>query len=72
MFVLSIMMLMLVLIAYEWDGLTKHPGVYMEALFAHVYGWFSPEISNSLRYEAEHDLIRRGGLFPNAEKCKWG
>lgn len=59
------------LLAYfkQWcHGLTKHPGVYMQALFAHVYGWLSPEISNSLRYEAEHDLIRRGGLFPNAEK----
>lgn len=53
----------------QWaQGLIKHPGVYMDALLAHIYGWFSPEVSNSLRYEADYDLIRRGGLFPNAEK----
>lgn len=59
------------LLAYlkQWGyGLTKHPGVYVEAFLVHVYGWFSPEISNSLRYEADYDQIRRGGLFPNAEK----
>lgn len=59
------------LLAYlkQWGyGLTRHPGVYVEAFLAHVHGWFSPEISNSLRYEADYDHIRRGGLFPNAEK----
>ncbi len=49
-------------------GLIKHPGVYVEGFFAHIYGWLSPEISNSTRYEADHGLLRQGGLFPNAEK----
>lgn len=40
----------------------------MEAFLAHVHGWFSPEIGNSLRYEADYDHVRQGGLFPNAEK----
>lgn len=53
----------------QWgSGLARHPGVYAEAFFVHVYGWFSPEVSNSVRYEADYDRIRRGGLFPNAEK----
>lgn len=49
-------------------GLIKHPGVYAEGFLAHIYGWLSPEISNSTRYEADHGLLRQGGLFPNAEK----
>lgn len=46
----------------------KHPAVYLEAFFVHVYGWFTPSVSNSIRYEADYDVIRQGGLFPNAEK----
>lgn len=46
----------------------KHPSVYMEAFLAHVYGWFTPALSNSIRYEAEYDKISQGGLFANAEK----
>lgn len=59
------------LLAYlkQWGyGFTRHPQVYMEAFLAHVHGWFSPEIGNSLRYEADYDHVRQGGLFPNAEK----
>lgn len=60
------------LIAYmqAWgQGLLKHPGSYFEAFFMHVYGWFTPSVSNSIRYEAaEYDAIRQGGVFPNAEK----
>ena len=52
-----------------FKGFLKHPGVYFEAFFLHVYGWFTPAVSNSIRYETEgYDLIRSGGLFPNAEK----
>ena len=46
----------------------RHPLVYGEALLAHVYGWFDPAVSNSIRYESEYDVIRQEGLFPNAEK----
>ncbi len=60
------------LIAYmnAWfQGLMKHPGTYFEAFFLHVYGWFDPAVSNSIRYEADtYDAIRQGGLFPDAEK----
>lgn len=52
-----------------FQGLLKHPGTYFEAFFLHVYGWFDPAISNSIRYEVDaYDAIRQGGLFPNAEK----
>lgn len=47
----------------------KHPNVYFEAFFAHVYGWFDPQVSNAVRYEAAYDLIPREGLFPNADKA---
>lgn len=46
----------------------KHPAAYVEAFFVHVYGWFDPAVSNALRYEAEHDLFRQGGLFSGADK----
>ena len=49
-------------------GLCRHPAVYVEAFLIHVYGWFDPAVSNSIRYEAAYDVIRQGGLFPNAEK----
>ncbi len=49
-------------------GLFKHPSVYFEAFFAHVYGWFDPEVSNAPRYEAEYDLFSKRGLFNNADK----
>ena len=53
----------------QWaHGLFRHPGVYVEAFLAHTYGWFSPEVNNSIRYEAEYDVVSRGGLFPGAEK----
>lgn len=42
---------------------------YFEAFFLHIYGWFTPAVANSIRYEADAGgLIRQGGLFPNAEK----
>lgn len=49
-------------------GLVKHPSVYVEAFLVHVYGWFDPAVNNSIRYESDYDVIRQGGLFPNAEK----
>lgn len=49
-------------------GFFKHPGVYLEAFFAHVYGWFDPQVSNAPRYEAESDLFPSPGLFTGADK----
>ena len=49
-------------------GLLKHPSEYVEAFFAHVYGWFTPGVSNAIRYEIEYDLISQQGLFPNGQK----
>ncbi len=49
-------------------GLLKHPLVYVEAFLAHVYGWFTPGVSNAIRYEIEYDMISQQGLFPNAQK----
>lgn len=49
-------------------GFFKHPGVYFEGFFHHVYGWFSPQVSNAVRYEAEYELIPRQGLFTDANK----
>lgn len=49
-------------------GLMKHPDVYVQAGFAHVYGWFHPGVSNAVRYEAEYGVIPQKGLIPKAEK----
>lgn len=49
-------------------GFFKHPGVYLEAFFAHVYGWFDPQVSNAPRYEAVSELFPRQGLFSGADK----
>ncbi|MCD7751856.1 MAG: DUF6020 family protein [Lachnospiraceae bacterium] len=47
----------------------KHPAVYFEAFFVHVYGWFTPSVSNVIRYEVQdYDTIYHGGLFANAYK----
>lgn len=50
------------------QGFVKHPGVYLEGFFIHVYGWFDPQVSNAVRYEASYDLIPREGLFENSDK----
>lgn len=50
------------------QGLIRHPSAYIEAFLVHVYGWFDPAVNNSIRYESDYDVIRQGGLFPNAEK----
>lgn len=50
-------------------GLARHPAPYFEAFLVHVYGWFTPSVGNSIRYETEgYDMVRQGGLFPGAEK----
>jgi len=50
-------------------GFLKHPGCYAEGFLQHIYGWFTPAVSNSIRYEADdYNLVRQGGLFPGAEK----
>lgn len=46
----------------------KHPCVYLEAFFHHVYGWFDPAVSNSIRYEVDYETISQQGLFPQAMK----
>lgn len=50
------------------NGFFRHPAVYLEAFFAHVYGWFDPGVANAIRYEAESDLFRQGGLIPGMDK----
>ena len=56
--------------AKAWvQGLCKHPSAYFDAFFLHVYGWFTPSVSNTIRYEVDsYDTIRQGGLFPYADK----
>lgn len=49
-------------------GFFKHPGVYLEAFFIHVYGWFTPAASNVIRYETTYTDIAQQGLFENAQK----
>lgn len=49
-------------------GLFKHPDVYVQAYFHHVYGWFAPNITNAIRYEIDYDGIGQGLLFKDAEK----
>lgn len=49
-------------------GFFRHPGVYFEAFFAHIYGWFYPGVSNAIRYEAEYSLFDKRGLFDGADK----
>lgn len=51
-----------------FQGFRKHPAVYAEAFLTHVYGWFAPNVSNTVRYETDYDLIGQGLLFPDAEK----
>ncbi len=46
----------------------KHPFVYIEAFLHHVYGWFSPAMTNAIRYETQYDVIAQEGLFPQASK----
>lgn len=50
------------------NGFFRHPAVYLEAFFVHVYGWFDPGVANAVRYEAESDLFRQGGLIPGVDK----
>lgn len=49
-------------------GFFKHPGVYFEAFFIHVYGWFTPVATNAIRYETTYTEIAQQGLFPGAQK----
>lgn len=49
-------------------GFLKHPGVYFEAFFIHVYGWFTPVATNAIRYETTYTEIAQQGLFPGAQK----
>lgn len=51
-----------------FQGFLKAPKVYFDACLVHIYGWFTPSVSNAIRYEVSYDEIRQGGLFENAEK----
>lgn len=42
----------------------KHPIVYFEAFFAHIYGWFDPTIVNAPRYEVEESIFGTGLSVP--------
>jgi len=47
-------------------GLFKHPLVYIEAFFAHIYGWFTPGVSNAIRYETdleENYILQKALIF---------
>ena len=46
----------------------KHPVVYIEAFFTHIYGWFTPGVSNAIRYECDAEDFSQQGLFPGAQK----
>lgn len=46
----------------------KHPSVYFQAFFVHVYGWFDPGTTNAIRYEATSEIFSQSGLFPGADK----
>ena len=35
-------------------GFFKHPSVYFDAFFVHVYGWFDPMVDNAIRYEMDY------------------
>ena len=50
-------------------GFFKHPVVYWDAFYTHVYGWFTPGVSNAIRYETMYTEIEQIGIFPNAQKC---
>jgi len=49
----------------------KHPGVYFEAFFAHVYGWFDPAITNAPRYEVEDSIFGSGLTTPQKLVLFW-
>lgn len=42
----------------------KHPVVYFEAFFAHIYGWLDPAIANAPRYEVEESVFGKGLSVP--------
>jgi len=44
--------------------LFKHPVVYFEAFFAHIYGWLDPAIANAPRYEVEESVFGKGLSVP--------
>lgn len=51
-----------------FTGGLKHPVLYTKAFAVHTYGWFSPAVSNEIRYEVDYGEIKTGLLFPGADK----
>ena len=43
----------------------KHPTPYIKAFLVHTYGWYSPAVTGSVRYENDYDGIL---LFPDSNK----
>lgn len=46
-------------------GLCKHPIVYFDAFFQHIYGWFYPAVVNLIRYHATDDIFTVPTFFVN-------
>ena len=47
----------------------KHPILYTKAFLIHTYGWYSPAVSNVIRYETEWDPAGKSEIFRGAHKC---
>ena len=54
--------------AWAKGGL-RHPFIYTRAFLLHTYGWYSPVLSNEIRYETEYDGIKSSMLFPKADSA---
>lgn len=50
--------------AYFKMGL-RHPSLYIKAFLVHTYGWYSPAVTLSIRYEND---MEKTLLFPGADK----
>lgn len=42
----------------------KHPGVCLDAVWNHIYGWFTPTVTTASRYEI-YEVSDMGGLAPS-------
>ena len=55
------------LASYAGLGLS-HPVLYAKAFVIHTYGWYTPSVSNVIRYETEWDALDGLEIFPGAHK----
>ncbi len=49
-------------------GFLKHPGVYFDAFFAHIYGWFDPGVRNAIRYSTDMESFHKTELIQGADE----